>query len=117
MHKAGRWVAYAFAAWLLVNAIAYPLSYLIPKARQPQALFGTILQNFNFVLLIGFVIVIIFADVLYITHIYSLKDDFPAEGNVVKGDLIGTIIEFDYPLFITALFLLIEIMMIYMVAF
>lgn len=117
MHRAIRWVAYALLAWLVVNALAYPLSYLMPIGREPRALAGTPLQNFEIVLLIGFIIVCIFADVVYATHGHRLKGASPAAGNVDIRDLVGTIIELDYPLFITALFLLIQIIIIYMIAF
>jgi hypothetical protein len=110
VHRAIRWVAYALLAWLVVNALAYPFSYIIPKG-------GTLLQNFWMALLIELVIVALFADVLYIKHVERLKDASQTKGNVARQDLIGTIIEFDYPLIITALFIMIEIALIYGIAF
>jgi hypothetical protein len=110
MHRAVRWVAYALLAWLVVNILAYPFSYLIPKG-------GTVLQNFSIVLYIELIIMILFSDVLYIKHVRRLKNTPPATLNVVNQGLIGTIVEFDYPFFITDLFLMIQIAIIFKTAF
>jgi len=110
MHRVIRWVAYAFLVWLIVNALAYPFSYLVPKG-------GTLLQNFELILLIEFVIVVIFADIFYLKHVRH-----PTNGRVISGKpsqqgWIGTVVEFDYPLYITAIFIVIQLVLIYMIAF
>lgn len=110
MHRVVRWVAYASVAWLLVNVLAYPFSFFVPKG-------GTPLQNFNMALLIGLVIVILFSDVLYIKHAQRLKNFTPLKRDAGKQDLVGTIVEFDYPLFFTDLFLMIEVIAIHSIAF
>jgi hypothetical protein len=110
LNRAVIWVTYAFLAWLVLNALAYPSSYLIPDPATPKSWSATPAQNFAMVLVIELVGVILFADVLRIKRIRRMKEASP-------GSLVGTVVDFEYPLFITAAFLIIEIVAIYRVAF
>ncbi len=110
MNRAVTWAAYALLAWLALNAIAYPPSHFIPDPATPKSEAATPAQNFAMVLMVELVAVILFADVFRIKRARRMKDAAP-------GSLVGTVVDFEYPLFITALFLIIEIAAIYRVAF
>jgi hypothetical protein len=114
MHRSIGWVAFALLAWLALNALVCPFSYLIPEGATPMAEAGTPMQNFNMTLLIELIIVILFADVF---RVRRLRNAPPAKGDSFKGGLVGTVVDYECPLFITALFLGIQIVVIHTIAF
>jgi hypothetical protein len=65
-------------------------------------------------LLIELIIVILFADVF---RVRRLRNAPPAKGDSFKGGLVGTVVDYECPLFITALFLGIQIVVIHTIAF
>lgn len=94
-----------------------PLLILVPEGATPMAEAGTPMQNFNMTLLIELIIVILFADVFRIRRVRRLRNAPPAKGDSFKGGLVGTVVDYECPLFITALFLGIQIVVIHTIAF
>jgi len=110
LNRAFTWAAYALLTLAALNALAYPPSFFIPNPATPRSASATPLQNFAMVLMIELVAVILFADVFRIKRIRRIKGAAP-------GSLVGTVVDYEYPLFITAAFLIVEIIAIYRIAF